>query len=123
MSAARDQRAREDHRERVPAEPLAERLGLRPAGLGQREVGSARVLAAPRPLGFTVTGQPELALHRLRAGGAIRVAHAGRSSVSGRAVSSGVAMKNSRGRQPKIGASRRAGTCAIRVLYWKTWSL
>ena len=104
-------------------EPLAERHGLGPAGLRQRDVGAARVLAAPGPLGFPVTGQPDLALDRLRISRAIGVGHAGRSSVSGRAVSSGVAMKNSRGCQRKIGASSSAGTCAIRVLYWKTWSL
>ena len=92
-------------REAMPGQPLAQRPGLRPADVGQRDVGPPGVPAEPGPLGLAMADQPDLALDL--------VAH---SVVEGGTASSGVAAKKSRRRQPKSGARSIVGSVEIRVL-------
>ena len=97
----------------MAGQPPPSASGLLPAELGQRDVRPAGVAAEPRPLGLAVADEPELALRPAVAGSrpaAIgSVTRRGRSSGVGPLASAGSAAKNSRGRQPKTGASSVAG--------------
>ena len=66
-----------------PASRRPERRGLVAPGVGQRDVGPARVPAEPRPLGLAVADEPESARARPVAVGRRQ---ADRRSVSGRTV-------------------------------------
>src|SRR3954453_3223188 len=59
------QRADEHRGEARAAQLLGQRRGARPARLGQRDVGAARVLAGLRPLGLGVADEPDLGRHGL----------------------------------------------------------